>query len=158
MRMQAFAFALVLSACTSGYLPSDPFLNAARNGQTNKVTRYLDQGVDINLRGEYGETALMFAASHGRLDTVRALLSKGADVNAKNQNGGTALMGACSSRFFSAAVVSELLDNGADINARASDGVTALMLAVLANRLDAAELLIARGAHVNLKADNGAKD
>ena len=47
MRMQVSVVAVALSACTIAYLPSDPFLNAARNGQTDRLVQYLDQGVDI---------------------------------------------------------------------------------------------------------------
>jgi ankyrin repeat protein len=39
---------------------------AAREGHIKEVQRLIDQGVDVNGSGEFGETALMYAARFAR--------------------------------------------------------------------------------------------
>jgi len=57
---------------------------AARAGDTTKITAALAQGANVNAKSRYDVTALFFAASSGRLDAVKLLVSRGADVNAQD--------------------------------------------------------------------------
>lgn len=57
---------------------------AARAGDTARITTALAQGADVNAKARYDVTALFFAASNGRLDAVKVLVSRGADVNAQD--------------------------------------------------------------------------
>ncbi|HKB64599.1 MAG TPA: ankyrin repeat domain-containing protein [Pyrinomonadaceae bacterium] len=91
-------------------------MRAALDGNTEKVTELIQQGVDINQRDEDGRTALMFAVINSHYETTRVLLEYGADVNAKSNKGGTALMGAASEGDLR--MVQALLDGGADVHAR----------------------------------------
>jgi hypothetical protein len=56
---------------------------AARAGDTARITAALNQGADVNARSRYDVTALIFAAGSGRLDAVKLLVARGADVNAR---------------------------------------------------------------------------
>ena len=58
--------------------------DAARAGDTAKITAALAKGADVNAKSRYDVTALFFAASSGRLDAVKLLVSRGADVNAQD--------------------------------------------------------------------------
>ena len=58
--------------------------DAARAGDTAKITSALAQGANVNAKSRYDVTALFFAASSGRLDAVKLLVSRGADVNAQD--------------------------------------------------------------------------
>jgi len=58
--------------------------DAARAGDTARITTALAQGADVNAKSRYDVTALFFAASSGRLDAVKLLLSRGADINAQD--------------------------------------------------------------------------
>ena len=91
-------------------------MRAALDGNTEKVTELIQQGVDINQRDENGRTALMFAVINSHYETTRVLLEHGADVNAKSNKGGTALMGAASEGDLK--MVQALLAGGADVHAR----------------------------------------
>ena len=51
-------------------------MSAAVTGHTNVVKVLLDKGADVNVKGNRGETALMFSAGKGHTDTVKALLDK----------------------------------------------------------------------------------
>jgi len=57
---------------------------AARAGDTARITAALDQGADVNAKARYDVTALLFAAGSGRLEAVKLLIARGADVNAQD--------------------------------------------------------------------------
>ena len=76
-------FAIVV---VTGQSPSanEALWEAARAGDTARITAALAQGADVNARSRYDVTALIFAAGSGRLDAVKLLVSRGADVNAQD--------------------------------------------------------------------------
>ena len=51
------------------------------------VRGFLKAGTDINLKDEYGQTALMFAAREGHIEIVSLLLMNSADVDVKDNDG-----------------------------------------------------------------------
>jgi ankyrin repeat protein len=106
-----------------------------------------------------GETALMKAvqADSGHLEVVRLLLEHGAEVNGGNVNGTTALM----MNLYEAPTPGNdqlfqlLIDRRPNVNAKSGDGTTALMVAAAFGRLGAVKTLLARGARVNERDDQG---
>jgi len=80
------AVTILLSGCSS------PLLHASSQGDTEQVTKLLDDGMDVNAEMPIiGTQALMLAAWNNHMETVRLLLDRGADVNAKDITGWTAL-------------------------------------------------------------------
>jgi ankyrin repeat protein len=69
-------------------------LNAAANGDNNKIGRLIKKGADVNAKDEFGYTAFMSAAANEDTAACEFLLDKGADINAKDNYGWTALMNA----------------------------------------------------------------
>ncbi|MCB0356868.1 MAG: HD domain-containing protein, partial [Bdellovibrionales bacterium] len=61
------------------------FLKAAKEGNLELIDEFLDDGLDINIQDETGNTALMIASQSGQLETLQHLLSKGADTEILNQ-------------------------------------------------------------------------
>src|SRR4051794_33131591 len=57
---------------------------AARAGDTARITAALSQGADVDAKARYDVTPLIFAASGGRLEAVKLLLARGANVNAQD--------------------------------------------------------------------------
>ena len=53
------------------------------------VKLLVDRGADVNIRGENGWTALIWAARAGNIEIVKYLLSKGADPHIKSSGGQT---------------------------------------------------------------------
>src|SRR5262245_46532179 len=64
-----------------------PLLLAAGEGRLNAVRYLLDEGADVNLRGQYGHTALTEATFYGHLPVIKELVMHGADVNAISSDG-----------------------------------------------------------------------
>ena len=77
--------------------------------------RHIDQGVNINLVNQDGQSFLMLAAYHGHAELVTALASAGADVNLLNDRGQSPLAGAIFKK--EDAVVDALLSAGASATA-----------------------------------------
>jgi uncharacterized protein len=124
---------------------------ASKEGRLVEVARLLDEGADVNARGEYGKTVLMLAAGKGQLAATKLLLDRGADANARADGGGTALMDAAWRGHLEVAKL--LLDRGADVNVREKWGMTALMLTACKDhkrRLEVVRLLKERGAKATL--------
>ena len=63
---------------------NEPFFDAVRKGDIQKVQSFLQQGTDVNVKNRYGTTALMFACDKGNLEMVNFLIEKGADLKVKD--------------------------------------------------------------------------
>ena len=60
---------------------------AALRGNKRVVEILLDAGLDINEKGDMGNTPLHYAKSHGTPEVVDLLIKRGADVNVVNEFG-----------------------------------------------------------------------
>src|SRR5688500_375965 len=77
-------FAAIGVAAGQSQPANEALWEAARAGDTPRITAALSQGADVNAKARYDVTALIFAASSGRLDAVKLLVARGADVNAQD--------------------------------------------------------------------------
>lgn len=84
---------------------------ATYKGDSEETSQLIAEGVEIDAKDEYGNTALMIAAIEGHLEIVEALVAAGADVNARTTGGVTALFAAESEEH--TAVVEILKEAGA---------------------------------------------
>ena len=76
------------------FISSPPLLEAAYFGNVEIVNTLLaHEGIDVNLKDDDGQTALMVASRKGNLNIVNTLLEKkGIDVNLKDKDNINALM------------------------------------------------------------------
>jgi ankyrin repeat domain-containing protein 17 len=65
------------------------WLAAAQEGNLDEVLAGLRAGIDVNLKGEFGRTALHLAAMYTQAPAIRVLLGHGADPNAQDWSGHT---------------------------------------------------------------------
>jgi ankyrin repeat protein len=123
------------------------------------VRQSVAQGVDVNVVGPHGETALLEAIGEGRADIVQALVEAGADVNYVQSAVGhpAPLRSALCARPIrnpgdvdeSAAIVGLLLTHGARVHDSASLGITALQQAAGCGNTATLAALLAAGADVS---------
>jgi len=132
---------------SSAFGQSTELIDAANDGDAERVRELIDAGAAVDGRNARGSTALIEAAL--RPEVVAALLHAGADVNAVNDDGRTALhLAAGSDR---PDIVRVLLRAGADPNRGGSP--SALIMAAGRGPLESVRLLVDAGADVHSRAD-----
>ncbi|XP_030046487.1 ankyrin repeat domain-containing protein 17 isoform X2 [Microcaecilia unicolor] len=145
-----------INSRTGSKLGISPLMLAAMNGHTAAVKLLLDMGSDINAQIETNRnTALTLACFQGRTEVVSLLLDRKANVEHRAKTGLTPLMEAASGGY--AEVGRVLLDKGADVNASPvpSSRDTALTIAADKGHYKFCELLISRGAHIDVRNKKG---
>ena len=141
-----------VNATTLGF-GSTPLMVAVEKQQLGAVRFLLNQGADVNLKDDYGFTALHLAAISSMYEVVICLVENGADVNAVNFRDVTPLMMACDDDS-NMDVVRYLMRRGADVHLKDVDGFTALLYAITSDSdfaLDILRFLIQNGADVNTR-------
>ncbi len=141
---------------------------AAEVADIEMLVLLLNAGADVDAPNPAGQTALMLAARTGVVAAAKLLVEHGAAIDARERWGEqTALMWAAARRH--PAMMEYLLEQGADINARSawrdyqrrvtaesraknldSGGLTPLLFAIRENCLRCVEVLIDRGADIDL--------
>ena len=151
-------FALIAIALAAASAPAfaqyvsdaEPFINAVRDRDGNKVTQLIESRPTIvNTRNLKGETALIIAISRNDDLWTKFLLGKGADPNLTNGNGDTPLLAA--SRVGYTEAIEILLGMGAKVDGDNKMGETPLIVAVQQRQLEAVKLLLANGADPDKK-------
>ena len=116
---------------------------SAMHGHDDILKIFLNDGVDVNIRGSGQWTSLMYAAYKGHLSITRILLDNGedTDIELSNSDGDTALMIAAGEGY--ADIVSELLARGAQEDVTNKKGETAIKQAENFGRFDVLSLFAA---------------
>ena len=104
---------------------------------------------NIDLQGNYGNTALMKAAREGNLQIVTDLISHGADITLTNVDGNTALWLACFGNNIE--IIKMLIERGIEIDTINVNGTTPLMYAASSGKEEIVSLLVDAGADVRIK-------
>ena len=120
-------------------------LNAVEGQQPVLLRRFLEQGVDPNVRGGSGFTPLTRAAMNADLQSLHWLLAAGADPNRKNVLGNAPLHLAV--QFHHPAVLDALAAAGARLDETNATGETALVVAIRHADQPAFDRLLALGAN-----------
>jgi ankyrin repeat protein len=138
----------------------------ARTRELFPVRRWLYSLNDVSWVDFTGQTPFLRAALSADTATMRLLVEHGADPNLPTLAGTTPLMAAAGvnwvvAQTFTESVQARLdavklcLDLGADVNATNSMGLTALLGAVNRGSNDIIELLVQRGARLDIKDKEG---
>jgi ankyrin repeat protein/beta-lactamase regulating signal transducer with metallopeptidase domain len=122
---------------------------AAYMGDLNRVKSFLEKGMNVDTKDEFGWTPLFWAASNAQQDVVEYLIDKGADISVRVDGSRTLLHQAARSGELN--LVKLLISKGLDINAKDRVGETPLHHAARNGHKDVAELLIKNGAYLNAK-------
>ena len=65
-------------------IPND-IIDAVRNGDTQTVNRFLDEGGDVNAFDARGRTLLVKSVAHSQVELCRVLIARGADPNRSSE-------------------------------------------------------------------------
>lgn len=122
--------------------------------ELEKVRALIARGDDIQAVDNDGATPLHYAAYLANAEIARVLVQSGARVDAKNGKGQTPLheIAGHLHRDGDEATMIVLLDAGASLSARDNDGATPLHAAAIGGHLQAAKLLLDRGADIQARA------
>jgi ankyrin repeat protein len=133
-------FLLSQSPCLSAEIN-----DAAHRGDTQAVSKLLDQGVAPDAKDETGETPLLSASLAGHADVVAVLVKHGAGTESRNDRGLTPLHGAAYAG--SLETVRLLVESGAHVNdAENVFKVTPLIVAAEEGHTDVVGFLAGHGA------------
>ena len=113
---------VIANAINNSYLLI-AFVRAGQRNDFNILQALLNLGMNVDVKNEYGRTALTLACMNGFEHLARLLLSYHANPNVQNNDSWTALMWASSYGFKD--IVQLLLDHDADVTLRDNDGRTA---------------------------------
>ncbi|XP_071098482.1 uncharacterized protein [Haliotis cracherodii] len=128
-------------------------LHLACHGGNLSIVELLLPKFDINIRGNYGWTSVMFAVDKGVESVFKLLVSKGADIRLRDDKNNSVLHLACfGGNIF---IVKDLLARrGTDINCLGSHGRTAIMIAALIAEPALFKLLLSKKANITLTDDD----
>ena len=139
-RVVQFLTAVVSLLVCCGYVISLQwqFVDAGARGDLITLNKYLDWGINPNLKSTVGGmTALRFAVANQRWVAVRMLLTRGADPN-------TGLQTAITKGNLE--IVKLLVEKGADVNAKRGFWYTPLQSAIATGNKDVVAYLRSKGA------------
>lgn len=129
-------------------------LEAASDGDIEKVSMLLDAGVDINSKNIVGETSMHIAARMGHEGIIDILLEKGALINSINNEGETPLHIVAQTNYIS--TLQKLLTaEGVEINRQDKEGNTGLHLAGRLNNPDMLKQFFDHGADIGIQNNEG---
>jgi ankyrin repeat protein len=121
------------------------FYDACKNGNLEKVKRFVAEGADPNRKNPVtNQYPFYLAVTNGRLDVIKFMLEKGVDANkTTNDYGWTPLYTAALNR--KSDVVKLLIENGVDMYVENSSGLTVMDAACFNGEIEMMKLLLKHG-------------
>lgn len=104
------------------------------------VQLYLDNGANVNNRGEYGNTPLMLASVNNHLEIVKILIDNDADLDLQNNYQTTPLWAASMHGHID--IVKLLLENGANPNIQVGEDKMTALFSVAGKRFDENDIYV----------------
>ena len=116
------------------------------------ISILLDNGVDINVQDDEGDTPLQAALIYKYYDAADFLHSKGAIIDNRANNDGFTLLHASVNAEFSD-FVQKCIDNGLDVNYSTKDGYAPLHFAAMIGNPTIFQMLVDNNADINKEAE-----
>jgi len=128
-------------------------MEAASSGHKDVVQALIQAGAEVNLKSNFGKTALILAVGKGHRKIINALLKAKADCNLATLGGRTALMEAARSGCSEGA--RGLIEAKADVDFKSSSGETALFFAAKRGHQGIVDMLLEANADCNVATRQG---
>ena len=126
---------------------ASPLVGASSKGHKAIVKYLIEQGVEVDKKGELGSSALGAAAPHGHLEIASMLVENGANVNDPSERSAeTPLYKAC--EYGHTKLVEYLVGRGADTELCTAHGWSPLNAAAACGHLETVQFLVNKGANV----------
>ncbi len=139
-RISVLLIISLLSVSMMSCMKGIGLLQACIHGQSERVEKLLDEGVDPNFTDPVrGDFPLLIVQIHGHEDLTKLLVQRGADVNQVDRSGRSSLMMAAHHGRLKH--VQFLLESGARVDLKDEDGDTALDFAIEKRHVKIADLL-----------------
>lgn len=135
------------------FLHKTSIWQAAGDGETEIIKRYIKQGGDKDVVNNEGKTLLMEAAKTGQKNIIKLLIDSGFNVNITDRQGNNVLQISLQNKQFDAALI--LLESNLDVNHVNFDGQSALWMAVQRGNGAVVKKLIEKGADAKKSYENG---
>ena len=130
---------------------NNKFHLACQSGDLDAVTRYINEGADIDtVRSDM--PALLVAAHGQHWPIVRLLIEKGVECNCKNRFGWSPLHSAA--EHGNEEIIRLLIESAAYVNRKDKIGKTPLYVAISNGKIDACNLLVSLGADPKTPTEN----
>lgn len=122
-----------------------------REGVGEKIETYIESGADLEIKDNWGQSALFWGVNNREIEHVGQLLAAGADPNAQDERGERVLLVAMLLRSWQLA--DQLVASGADLNGMVGINNTQTLLhyCVLKNKRDCVAYLLKNGANSAIK-------
>ncbi|GFR48770.1 hypothetical protein Agub_g10591 [Astrephomene gubernaculifera] len=114
--------------------------DAAKHGDLEAASRFMEEGADVNAPNERGVSPLGVAVGFNRLEIVKLLISKGADLTFRDPKQNTLMHYAAG--YGRLAVLKALLAAGAELEAQNGAGQTPLDVAKLNGEREVVKFLL----------------
>ena len=122
---------------------------AAKAGRSDIFLHLIDHGIDLNKTNVHKRTALHYASEYGHLKMVELLLRKGAGIDVEDENGYTPLT--LAAKTGRSDILLHFINHGVDLNKTNVYKRTALHYASEYGRLKVVELLLSKGAGIDVE-------
>lgn len=131
-----------------------PLMEAARY-DFEMTTLLINRGANVNLLGNFRESALYYSVREGNGKTTEVLVKSGIDVNARYADSKNALHYSVANRYYPIETTRPLLSAGIDVNVQDKDGNTPLHITIQQcdsrNRPKLLNMMLAAGADPFIK-------
>ncbi len=129
------------------------FAEAAGRGKIKEVEAFVEQGVDVNVRGTRNATPLFWAMRNNSIKGFNKLLELGADPNVVFDDGGTVMHWAV--RHKDATFLNRALVHGGDPNLKAGQFMKTPLFEALGVQSSKLDILLDAGANINAQSSFG---
>lgn len=119
---------------------------------TKRLKQLINQGANINVKGNFGFNPLMYSIYKGKDEIAKILVEASVNVNTKIEKMNVLSLAVVVNNKD---MVEYLIEKGADVNAKAGEDMTALIWAASESNFEMVKLLIEEGAKVNQQTKKG---